>query len=124
MPRRVASAPLRAITGVRARFELLRNRCRESRWNQMTRPKKVPPVAPSEEVRLAAVQEELAVGVKMTETGSVRVRKIVREETQAVSTQLLSEHVEVTRVAVNCPAEKRREPRREGDTLIIPVYEY
>ncbi|QSN63930.1 YsnF/AvaK domain-containing protein (plasmid) [Caballeronia sp. M1242] len=79
---------------------------------------------PSEEVRLSAVQEELAVGVRTTETGSVRVRKVVHEEMQPVSMRLSTQQVDVRRVAVNRPVEERSEPRREGDTLVIPVYEY
>jgi stress response protein YsnF len=78
----------------------------------------------TEEVRLSAVREELAVGVRKVETGAVRVRKLVHEEVQPVSIRLHSEGVEVTRVPINRPVEVRDEPRREGDTLIIPVYEY
>ncbi|MDR5733510.1 DUF2382 domain-containing protein [Caballeronia sp. LZ025] len=78
----------------------------------------------SDEVRLSAVQEELAVGVRTTETGSVRVRKVVHEEMQPVSMRLATEQVEVTRVPVNRAVDERAEPRREGDTLIVPVYEY
>ncbi|WP_244818071.1 YsnF/AvaK domain-containing protein [Caballeronia sp. Lep1P3] len=77
-----------------------------------------------DEVRLSAVQEELAVGVRTTETGAVRVRKVVHEEMHPVSMRLRAEEVEVRRVAVNRPVEERAEPRREGDTLVIPVYEY
>jgi stress response protein YsnF len=77
----------------------------------------------AEDVRLSAVREELAVGVRKVETGAVRVRKLVHEELQPVSVRLHSERVEVTRVAVNRPVEERSEPRREGDTLIIPVYD-
>ncbi|MDR5741343.1 MULTISPECIES: YsnF/AvaK domain-containing protein [unclassified Caballeronia] len=78
----------------------------------------------SDEVRLAAVQEELAVGVRKTETGSVRVRKVVHEEMQPVSMRLSTEQVEVSRVPVNRAVDERTEPRHEGDTLIIPVFEY
>ncbi|WP_250469525.1 MULTISPECIES: YsnF/AvaK domain-containing protein [unclassified Caballeronia] len=91
---------------------------------------KLPPNAPpppadvSDEVRLAAVQEELAVDVRKTETGAVRVRKVVHEEMQPVAMRLRSEQVEVSRVAVNRAVDERSEPRQEGNTLIIPVYEY
>jgi stress response protein YsnF len=83
-----------------------------------------PPAVVSDEVRLAAVQEELAVDVRKTETGAVRVRKVVHEEMQPVAMRLRSEQVEVSRVAVNRAVDERSEPRQEGDTLIIPVYEY
>jgi stress response protein YsnF len=78
----------------------------------------------SDEVRVSAVQERLEVGVDTVETGSVRVRKVVHEELQPVSVPLHSQHVEVRRVAINRPVEERFEPRREGDTLIVPVFEY
>ena len=80
--------------------------------------------APQDEVRLSAVQEELEVGVRTTETGSVRVRKVVHEEMTPLSLRLHEQHVEVTHIPVNRPAEERAEPRRDGDTLIIPIYEY
>jgi stress response protein YsnF len=79
---------------------------------------------PQDEVRLSAVQEELEVGVRTTETGSVRVRKVVHEEMEPLSIRLREQHVDVTHIPVNRPVEERAEPRREGDTLIIPVYEY
>jgi stress response protein YsnF len=43
---------------------------------------------------------------------------------QPVAVRLRTEQVEVRRVAVNRPVEERAGPRREGDTLIIPVYEH
>ncbi|MDR5763144.1 MULTISPECIES: YsnF/AvaK domain-containing protein [unclassified Caballeronia] len=77
-----------------------------------------------DEVRLSAVQEELEVGVRTTETGAVRVRKVVHEEMEPVTMRLREQHVEVKHVPVNRPVEERAEPRRDGDTLIIPIYEY
>ena len=87
-------------------------------------PKSVPPCGPQNEVRLSAVQEELEVGVRTTETGSVRVRKVVHENLEPLSLRLREQHVEVTHIRIDRPVEERAEPRREGDTLIIPVYEY
>src|ERR1700760_134076 len=78
----------------------------------------------SEQVRVSAVEERLEGGVETTETGAVRVRKIVHEQMQPVSIPLRTEHVEVRRVPVNRPVEERFAPRREGNTLIIPVFEY
>ncbi|SAL02237.1 hypothetical protein AWB80_08308 [Caballeronia pedi] len=86
-------------------------------------PNAVPTGVPEDDVRLSAVREELEVGVRTTETGSVRVRKVVHEEMEPLSMRLREQHVEVTRITVNRPVEERTEPRREGDTLIIPVYE-
>jgi stress response protein YsnF len=76
------------------------------------------------EVRVAAVQENIAVGIETVETGAVRVRKVVHEEDHPVSLQLRSQKVDVQRIPINRPVEEKEEPRREGDTLVIPVYEY
>jgi len=75
-------------------------------------------------VRVSAVKEEIAVGVATVETGAVRVRKVVHEDLQPVSMCLRTQQVDVQRIPVNRPVEERDEPRREGDTLIIPIYEY
>jgi stress response protein YsnF len=78
----------------------------------------------ADEIQIAAVQEELEVGVKTTETGAVRIHKIVHEEMQPVPVSLRSQTVEVKRFTVNRPVEEKFEARQEGDTLIIPVFEY
>ncbi|XUW91185.1 YsnF/AvaK domain-containing protein [Burkholderia sp. M6-3] len=77
----------------------------------------------SDELRLAAVQEQLQVDVDRIETGSVRVRKVIQEETKPVSVTLREEHVEVRRVPIGRPVDERYAPRQEGDTLIVPVFE-
>lgn len=78
----------------------------------------------ADEVQIAAVQEELEVGVKTTETGAVRIHKIVHEEMQPIPVNLRSQTVEVKRFTVSRPVELKFEPRQEDDTLIIPVFEY
>lgn len=80
--------------------------------------------APLDEIRVAAVQEELQVGVKTTETGAVRIHKVVHEHMHPVPVSLRSQTVEVKRFAVNRPIDQKFEPRQEGSTLIIPVFEY
>ncbi|WP_325099857.1 YsnF/AvaK domain-containing protein [Caballeronia glathei] len=82
------------------------------------------PADPPDEVLLSAIEEKLTVGVRTTETGSVRVRKFVHEEMQPVRIRLRSEHVEVRRVPINRPVEARTQTRREGNTLVVPVFEY
>ncbi|MGA7815408.1 YsnF/AvaK domain-containing protein [Caballeronia sp.] len=77
-----------------------------------------------DEIQIAAVQEELEVGVKTTEIGAVRIHKIVHEEMQPIPVSLRSQTVEVKRFAINRPVEEKFEPRQDGDTLIIPVFEY
>ena len=76
------------------------------------------------EIQINAVQEELEVAVKTTETGAVRIHKIAHEEMQPIPVSLRSQTVEVKRFTVNRPVEHKFEPRHEGDTLIIPVFEY
>jgi stress response protein YsnF len=77
-----------------------------------------------EAIKIAAIQEELEVGVKTTETGAVRIRKVVREEMVPIPVSLRSQTVEVERFSINRPVEQKYEPRQVGDTLIIPVFEY
>ncbi|SAK75362.1 hypothetical protein AWB76_04895 [Caballeronia temeraria] len=79
---------------------------------------------PSDAVRVSAVKEEIAVDVKTVETGAVRVRKVVHEEMHAIPLRVRDQQVEVKRIPVNRPVDERKEPRRAGDTLIIPIYEY
>jgi stress response protein YsnF len=78
----------------------------------------------TDELHIAAVQEELEVEVKTTETGAVRIHKLVHEEMHPIPVSLRSQTVEVRRFAINRPVEGKFEPRQEGDTLIIPVFEY
>jgi hypothetical protein len=77
----------------------------------------------SEEVRVAAVQEEAEVGVKPVETGMIRVKKIAHEEFEPLALTLHSQNVEVKRVTVGRPVNEKFGERREGGTLTIPVFE-
>lgn len=76
------------------------------------------------EVRIAAVEEQLKVGIDEVQTGTVRVRKVVHREAQPVSVALHQQHVDVRRVSINRAVDQRYAPRQEGDTLVIPVFEY
>jgi stress response protein YsnF len=78
----------------------------------------------SDETRMSAVQEQLEVGIDEVETGTVRVRKVIHQEAQPLSVELRQQHVEVRRVSVNRSVDQRYPPRQEGDTLVIPVFEY
>ncbi|WP_250491131.1 DUF2382 domain-containing protein [Caballeronia sp. INML2] len=51
-------------------------------------------------------------------------RVVVHEEEHPVSLQLRSQKVDVQRIPINRPVEEKEEPRRKGDTLVIPIYEY
>jgi uncharacterized protein (TIGR02271 family) len=73
---------------------------------------------------ISAVQEQLAVEVERTETGAVRVRKLTHDEVQEIPITLRTESVIVERVSINQPVSAEYGPRQEGDTLIVPVFEY
>ncbi|WP_240975368.1 DDE-type integrase/transposase/recombinase [Paraburkholderia aromaticivorans] len=77
----------------------------------------VPDGRADDELRVAAVREQLEIGVKATETGAVRVRTVVHEDVRSVPVSLRSQKVTVERTAVNRVVERKDEPRQEGDTL-------
>jgi uncharacterized protein (TIGR02271 family) len=68
-------------------------------------------------------EEALSVGKRQVERGSVRVAMTVREREETVEQELRSEAVEVVRVPVGREVDVPPEPRREGDVLIVPVFE-
>jgi len=78
----------------------------------------------TEASRIAVVEEQVAIGVEKRETGALRVRRVSREEEVDVPATLRSEKADIRRVAVNRQVEAEFGPRQEGDTLIIPVFEY
>jgi stress response protein YsnF len=80
--------------------------------------------APVTDVTVSAIQEELSVGTVELETGAVRVRKVVSDGAWPISVALRSKTVGVSRVSVNRPVEAEYGPRQEGDTSIVPVFEY
>ncbi|SAL06182.1 hypothetical protein AWB81_07480 [Caballeronia arationis] len=80
--------------------------------------------APAAAVAISAIQEEISVDSVETETGAVRVRKVVTNEMRSISLARRSTTTGVTRVSVNRPVEAEYGPRQEGDTLIVPVFEY
>ena len=72
---------------------------------------------------LPVLEEQLEIRKVPVETGAVRVRKIVHEENRTVDLTLMQEEVSVTRVPVNKVVENTFQPRQEGDTLVIPIFE-
>jgi len=70
------------------------------------------------------IEETVSVEKRITETGVVRVRKMVREHEERIETPLLRESVAVERVPINRRVEgDPPQARDEGDTRIIPVFE-
>ena len=72
---------------------------------------------------LPVIEERVRVGKRKIETGRVRITTRQRQKSQAVREQLVHEDVEVERVSVNRFAETAPEMRKEGDFLVIPVFE-
>jgi stress response protein YsnF len=82
------------------------------------------PETPPEDVTLSAVEERLSVGIEQEETSAVRVQTVNREEMTEIPLTMRTQSVEVERIPINRPVEAEYEPRREGDTLVVPVFEY
>jgi len=67
--------------------------------------------------------EDAQVDILRERTGTVRVRKVVHEQTGPVVQEGFREVVETTRVAVNQVVDAVEAPKNSGDLLVIPVYE-
>ena len=76
-----------------------------------------------DEIVIPLIEEELATGTRVVETGSVRIEKEVEKRVRQVSAPLVREEVEVRRVPVNRVVEEAPKARRRGDTVIVPVVE-
>ena len=74
--------------------------------------------------RLSVTEERLAVRIEERETGSVRVRTVTHKELKEVPVVLQSTSTQVDRVPVYRFVDAEFEARQEGDTLIVPVFEY
>lgn len=71
---------------------------------------------------LTVLEEQLDIRKVAVETGAVRVRKIVHEESRTVDMALMQEEVSIARVPVNKVVEDKFHSRQEGDTLVIPIF--
>ncbi len=86
------------------------------------------PTEPSaqEPLRIPVVEEQLAVGTRMVDTGrGVRIHKTVTEQTVTVDERLLRDELRIEHVPVDrlVGADEAPGHRHEGDTLVIPVLE-
>jgi uncharacterized protein (TIGR02271 family) len=77
------------------------------------------------ERKIPLVEEQLSVKKQARKAGELIITREVTEQVQTVPVDLDHEEVEVQRVAVNRPLPRGRRPvpRREGDTLIVPIVE-
>ncbi|WP_250515109.1 YsnF/AvaK domain-containing protein [Caballeronia sp. INDeC2] len=73
---------------------------------------------------LVASEERLALSAREEETGAVRVRTVTHTELRELPVVLHSSAVQIERVAINEFVDAQFAPRNEGDTLIVPVFEY
>jgi stress response protein YsnF len=76
-----------------------------------------------EEIVIPVVRETARVVKRAVDRGSVQVSKIVTEHEELVDTSTVEDEIEIEHVARDQWLDKPAEPRREGDTLIIPIME-
>lgn len=81
------------------------------------------PPAASLETVLPLVEERLHVERQQEEVGALRVRVEVRESTETVPAEQLTEQVGVRRLPVGRPVAERQPPHQDGDEWVVPVYE-
>lgn len=72
---------------------------------------------------IPVIREEPLVETVREHTGTVRVRKIVREIAEPVPAHSVQEQVKVERKPFNQKVDAARDARQEAGVLIIPVYE-
>jgi uncharacterized protein (TIGR02271 family) len=76
-----------------------------------------------EQVVVPVVQEEVRVGKRAEERGSVVVHVVPRVQTEVVDVPLAEEDVVVERVPVNRFVSGVQPVRQDGDVTVVPVYE-
>jgi uncharacterized protein (TIGR02271 family) len=73
---------------------------------------------------IPVIEEQLQVGKKVVEAGSVRINKIVREEEVKVETPVVVEKLDIERIPINqFVASAPPAVRYEGDVMIVPILE-
>lgn len=69
------------------------------------------------------IEEELKIGKRMLESGTVRIIKRIEQRQQLVDQPLLKDEVEIERVPLNKPINHVIPVRKVGNVLVIPVME-
>ena len=72
---------------------------------------------------IPVVEETARVTKRAVSRGRVRVEKVVTEREEVIDTSSFEDEIEIERVARDVVLKKPAKPRREGDTLIVPVME-
>jgi uncharacterized protein (TIGR02271 family) len=70
---------------------------------------------------IPVIQEQLVIDKQVIETGKVRVRKTVSEETASLNIPLIQESYDVQRVPAQQVLDSPPGVRYEGDTIVVPV---
>lgn len=73
---------------------------------------------------LGVIEERLSVQLTQYETGCVRVRTVPRTQAHDVPVTTRAKSETVERIRLDQPATVELPPRQEGDTLVVPVFEY
>jgi len=79
-----------------------------------------------EETIIPIIEETLRVNKRVIEQGGFRIVKTVSTEDVVIEEPTVHEAATVNRVAINrllAPGEELPKSRRDGDTLIIPIFE-
>lgn len=79
--------------------------------------------AHSATVKLPVIEEDLEVLREQASTGAVRVRIGQRDEVRVVNLDAVTEEVDVERIQVGREVDQVVPPWRDGDALVVPVYE-
>ena len=74
-------------------------------------------------IAIPVLREELEVRKDVITTGTVRLSKVVHEDSQLVSELLASENIDIERVPMDVIIEALPGVRTEGEVTIIPVVE-
>lgn len=78
----------------------------------------------AERTTFSVVEERVAVQIEEQETSTVRVRTVTRKELTEIPIILRSSTVQVERIPVHRFVDAPFAPRQEGDTLVVPIFEY
>jgi uncharacterized protein (TIGR02271 family) len=75
------------------------------------------------ETTIPVAEEKVQVNKRTTQTGAIRIRKVIQEREEVVDEPLLQQKVNIERVQVNRFVEKPVAIRQHNETTIIPVME-
>lgn len=78
---------------------------------------------PAGQTVIPVVHEQLKVGKRLRETGTTRIRKIVRHTEEVVDEPLLQDEVKVEHIPINRHVPGPVAVREENGTTIVPVLE-